>query len=120
MFKDNLFLKFQGFHPSEFTRSYLYDRMTAIQEESPYGANIHAQFTRREHSFKGVVTVYSAAGKFCAVATSSKLKEVVEKLFDQIRKQLQRWKSKRVLHHSLRDLSVESSSPPASEYTETA
>jgi hypothetical protein len=100
----DLFLKFQGFHPSDFTRSYLNDKMSAIHDEAPYGSSLHATFTRRDHLFKGVVTIYSSAGKFFAIASGSKLKEVSHRLVEQIRKQLDRWKSQRFCHESLKDI----------------
>lgn len=95
MFMDDMFLKYQGFHPSDFTRAYLDEKMSAIREEAPYGSHLHATFTRQAHIFKGVVTIYSSAGKFFAVAESTRLKEVTHKLMDQLRRQLNKWKSER-------------------------
>lgn len=104
MLMDDRFLKFQGFHPSDFTRSYLNDKMSAIHEETPYGSTLHATFRRKGHLFKGVVTIYSSAGKFFAVASGNKLKEVTNRLIEQLRKQLDRWKSQRFQHESLKDV----------------
>lgn len=104
MLMDDLYLKFQGFHPSDFTRSYLNDKMSAIRDEAPYGSNLQATFTRRDHLFKGVITIYSSAGKFFAVASGTKLKEVTHKLIEQMRKQLDRWKSQRFQHESIQDV----------------
>lgn len=112
---DNHFLKFQGFHPSNFTRTYLNDKLSAIYDEAPYGSTLQASFTRKDHTFKGVVTIYSSAGKFFAVASGNKLKEVTGKLIEQIRKQLTRWKSQRFQHESLKDFtfhSNDSTTPP--------
>ena len=92
---ENRHLKFQGFHPSEFTRSYLGDKMSAIQDWAPYGSTLKATFTRNDRLFKGVVTIYSSAGKFFAIASGHKLKEVTHKLVQQIHRQLDRWKEKR-------------------------
>lgn len=95
MFIDDMFLKYQGFHPSDFTRAYLDEKMSAIREEAPYGSLLHGTFTRHQHLFKGVVTIYSSAGKFFAVAESTKLKDVTQKLMVQLRKQLDKWKAER-------------------------
>lgn len=95
MYMDDLFLKFQGFHPSDFTRTYLCEKMSAIREEAPYGANLKATFTRQGHAFKGMVTVYSSAGKFFAAADGTKLKDVTHRLINQLRRQLDKWKSER-------------------------
>lgn len=95
MSSENSLIKFQGIHPSSFTRSYLKDKMDAIQDESPYGSNLNATFSRRNHLFKGIVTIHSSHGKFFAAASGTKLKEVTHSLMDQIRKQLGRWKAQR-------------------------
>lgn len=100
---ENMMIKFQGFHPSDFTLSYLDDKMAHLQEEAPHGAHIEATFTRKDSSFKGIVTIFSPAGKFFAVASGSKLKDVTHKLNEQIRKQLAKWKSKTHKKESLKD-----------------
>lgn len=100
---ENMMIKFQGFHPSDFTRSYLDDKMALLQDEAPRGAHMEASFTRRDSAFKGVVTIFSPAGKFFAVASGTKLKEVTHKLNEQIRKQLAKWKSKAHRKESLKD-----------------
>lgn len=105
---DNMMIKFQGFHPSDFTRSYLDDKITTLQYEAPKGAHIEATFTRRDKSFKGIVTIFSPGGKFFAVASGTKLKEVTHKLNEQIRKKLDRWKSKTHGHASLKDFTEDS------------
>ena len=98
MRSDELRLKFQGFHPSDFMRSFLNDEMSALHEEAPYGSILHATFRRKDHSFKGMVSIHSSVGKFFAVASGSQLKAVTHKLIDQMRKQLDRWKSRRFEH----------------------
>lgn len=110
---DDCLLKIQGFHPSEFTRSYLNEKISAIHDEAPYGSTLKAVFTRRNHLFKGVVTIYSSAGKFFAVASGSRLKDVTHKLIEQIRKQLDKWKSQRFEHESLKDVPHAENSQPA-------
>lgn len=106
MHMDDLILKFQGFHPSDFTRSYLHDKMNSLQDEAPYGSYLQATFSRRDHLFKGIVMIHSSAGKFSAVASGTKLKEVTHRLTEQIRRQLDRWKSQRFTHESIRDFSL--------------
>lgn len=95
MFMDDKHLQFQGFHPSEFTRSLLQEKIAALQEEAPYGATIRAVFSRKNKAFKGIVTIYSSAGKFFAIASDSKLKRVTHRLNNQLRRQLEKWKSQR-------------------------
>lgn len=99
---EDFFIKFQGLHPSEFTRSYLTDKLSSLREEAPYGANIQAVFSRQDHLFKGRISIHSSAGKFFATASDSKLKDVTQKLIEQIRKQLGRWKERRFRTSSLK------------------
>lgn len=106
MLTENRFLKFQGFQPSDFTHSYLSDRMDAIHDESPYGSTLKAIFTRKDKLFKGMVTIYSSAGKFFAVASGHRLHDVTHKLTERIRRQLDRWKSRRFDRESLRHFSI--------------
>jgi ribosome-associated translation inhibitor RaiA len=104
MLLDDRFLKFQGFSPSDFTRTFLKDVLSELHEESPYGSTLEATFTKRENFFKGMVTIHSAVGKFFAIADGTQLKEVTHKLVDQIRKQLDRWKSKRFQRESKKEM----------------
>jgi hypothetical protein len=92
---DNVFLKFQGFHPSDYARDYLTSLMEELHDEAPYGATLQANFSRHGHVFRGVVTIYSSAGKFFAQANDNKLKEATRKMVAQIRRQLGKWKSSR-------------------------
>jgi ribosome-associated translation inhibitor RaiA len=102
---ENMMIKFQGFHPSDFTRSYLDEKLATLQEVAPKGAHMEAVFTRDHSHFKGIVTIFSPAGKFFAVANGTKLKEVTHKINEQIRKQLHRWKEKSHRKESLKDFS---------------
>ena len=45
---DDVGIKFQGFHPSKFTSSYLRDKLSALREESPYGAVLQANRFKHE------------------------------------------------------------------------
>lgn len=104
---ENMMLKFQGFHPSDFTRSYLEDKMTILQHEAPYGAHMEATFTRNNKTFKAIVTILSPAGKFFAVASGTKLKEVTHKINHQLQKQMDKWKEKIHRKERIRDLNDE-------------
>lgn len=95
MLKDELSLKFIGFRPSEFAQTSLNKTMSELLDEAPYGAMLKAAFTKKGLQYKGVVTIYSSAGRFFAVSTGSELKKVNHKLTEQIRKQFDKWKSQR-------------------------
>lgn len=92
---DELRLIFHGFNPSESARQSLSDRLSAIQDEAPYGAVVKAEFTRQNRSLKGLVSIQSSAGRFFSMADGTDLTEVMQKLTRRIRRQLDRWKSRR-------------------------
>lgn len=104
---DNLMMKFQGFNPSDFTRSYLENKMTILQDEAPIGANVQATFTRHDHTFKAIVTILSPAGKFFAIANGKKLKDVTHKINQQLQKQLNKWKSRSHKKESLKNINTD-------------
>lgn len=106
MLTQNTNIKFQGFHPSEFTKTYLSEKIDLLQNEAPIGATLKAAFTRNNHKIKGVVSVYSSAGRFFAVASGNKLKLVTDKLTEQIRRQTNKWKTNRFEKTSLKNLNV--------------
>jgi hypothetical protein len=93
MFKDEQQIQYHGFHPSEFIESLINTKMTELLDEAPYGATLKATFTRKENEFKGVVTIYSSAGRFFAAATENNIKEVCQMLVGQMRKKLSKWKT---------------------------
>lgn len=95
MFMSQKKLKFQGFQPSDFTQTFLEDKLNRILEQAPYGAFLDAVFTRKGPQFKGVVTIYSSAGRFFASSSGTQLKAVSNVLTHQLQRQLQKWKSQR-------------------------
>jgi hypothetical protein len=105
MLTQNTNIRFQGFHPSEFTKTYLNEKISLLKSEVPFGATMKAAFTRNNHMIKGVVSVYSSAGRFFAVASGKKLKLVTDKLTEQIRRQTNKWKTNRFEKTSLKNLS---------------
>lgn len=96
MLMEKCLLQFQGFHPTAFSQSYLSERMQSLLLESPPGSTLKAVFKRKNHLIKGIVTVHSSAGRFFAKSEGLKLKEVTHHINEQIRKQLGRWKSRRL------------------------
>ncbi|MCB0343317.1 MAG: hypothetical protein H6626_06865 [Pseudobdellovibrionaceae bacterium] len=88
-------LKFRGFHPSDFTRCYLGEKLSMLHAEAPYGSIMNAEFVRNGKSVRGKISISSKAGQFIAIASGRKLKEVNNKLLTQIRKKLEKWKKRR-------------------------
>lgn len=92
---DNISTEFQGFKPSEHTRTYVDEVLHAIQEEAPYGCAMCANFVRENDRVKGTIKVNSIAGRFFAVAEGSRLSEVSMRLKEQMKHQLNKWKAMR-------------------------
>ena len=93
--KQAAMVQFKGFHPSDYTKNYLEHILSHIQEESPYGSALRATFSRENNVIRGMVRVTSSAGRFFAIAEGSRLHEVGQKLNQQMRRQLEKWKSLR-------------------------
>jgi hypothetical protein len=96
MYLDTLSYQFHGFHPSDFTRDYLTSLLEEIQEEAPYGATLKAHFARQGREFKATIEIHSKAGRFFARATGNRVKEVGHKTLEQIRRQMDKWRSSRI------------------------
>ncbi|MGZ5279971.1 MAG: hypothetical protein ACXWC9_08515 [Pseudobdellovibrionaceae bacterium] len=97
-------VRYHGFHPSDFTQNLLNCIMQEIYDESPDGSCLKASFTRNKEVLRGIVQVNSPAGPFFASATGTHVNEVAHRLLVQMRRRLDKWKSKRFRHERLRDL----------------
>jgi hypothetical protein len=95
MFTEDWFVNFHGFRPSESARAHLTDRLSQILDEAPYRSNLQAAFTRKDGGIRGVLVIHSSAGHFSAFATGRNLNETANKVIRQIRKRLNRWKTRR-------------------------
>ena len=91
----NIYVQYQGFQPSDFTKVYLNSKLNELQERAPYGSTIKATFVREKQNIKAHLRIMSAAGEFFAIAQGKRLRQVNRKLLNQIHKQLQRWKTRR-------------------------
>jgi len=93
MYLDTVNFQFHGFHPSDFTRNYLTSLLEEMQEESPYGATLRGNFTRHGKEFKATVEIHSKAGHFFARANGHRVREVGQRMLEQIRRQLAKWRT---------------------------
>ncbi len=94
---NEILIQYQGFQPSEFTRSYLDLKLSAIHEQAPKGSIVRAVFKRRSKTLTGTVRIMSAAGQFFATASGAHLREVTHLLAERVRRRLRRYKTLR--HH---------------------
>lgn len=115
---DEVVLKFQGFHPSDFTRALLNDVAEEIRREAPTGATVRASFVRKDGVFKGTVEAHSHAGSFFAQSSGPRLLVVARRLLEQMRRKIGKWESTRMARRrSLRDVPTGSWGPESDEYT---
>lgn len=89
-------IQYSGFHPSEWTESYVESAIARMQELAPYGAVIRASFRRKDADFTGMIQINSSVGSFFAKSQSKKIREVCSHLNDQILHQLGKWKQSRL------------------------
>jgi len=85
-------VQFQGYRPSEFVQEYLDEHLKELQLEA-CGATLKATFKRESRTLKGIVSLYSSAGHFLAIAKGNKTADVCRKLMVQIRRQIEKKKS---------------------------
>ena len=102
---EDINIQYQGLHPSHETDVYLRAIMGELLEEAPYGASLKAQFSTKNDVVKGMITIRSVVGPFFCLATGGDLRVVGHQLLNQMRRRLDKWKSKRfnregVRHHA--------------------
>lgn len=104
MSKENIILTYQGFTPSEYTKEYIYSIMQEINQESPESTHLKVSFIKKNKEVKGMIHVYSAAGSFFSTAIGSHSKLVAEKMLNQVRRKISKWKTKNHEKVSLKNL----------------
>jgi hypothetical protein len=99
---DDIKIQFEGFSPPDFVHSYFVDLLEQIREEAPAWANIRANVHRAGEEFRGMIRITSQAGEFFTTASARKVNELGRKLTQRIRRQLDKWKSTRFSHETIR------------------
>ena len=100
---DDIKIKFQGFSPTEFTQTYFREVFERLHEEAPASSFLKATVSKVNDGFKAVVQINSSAGHFFATSHAHKITELGHDIVAKMHRQLDRWKSKRRSHESLRD-----------------
>jgi ribosome-associated translation inhibitor RaiA len=95
---EEVIVQYHGIHTSDLTKNSIKALIDEIHEEGPTTATVRAMFTKRakENDYRGIVHVHSKAGSFFTAATHSNLMEVAEKVLEQMRRQMDKWKSNRI------------------------
>lgn len=102
MSKNQIITHFNGFHPSPDTKNFIETILSDMQRELPRGSIVRGHFSRQKKIMKGILQVQSNQGPFFAVASSESLREVALELTVQMRKRMEKWKSKRHDKHGLK------------------
>ena len=94
MLKNNITIHFHDFHPSPGTKKYIDSIVSEIHQELPNGATVRATFSKNGELFKGMLQVGSFSGPLFATVVAEDLNTVTVKLIDQMRRRLEKFKSK--------------------------
>ena len=95
MLTGRVHIHYSGLNPSETTKVYVESIIHEIETELPEGARLRVTFSKRNDVVKGILQVGSNAGPFFSVAASNNLKDVAFKLIHQMRRRIDKWKTKR-------------------------
>ena len=93
---EHIMIQYQGFHPSEFTKSYLDSKLSDLLAQAPSDSSVRAIFTRKNKELVASVKIASTRGHFFATARGLHLRDVSRKLAERVRRRLNRWKKVRV------------------------
>lgn len=94
---DHPLLKFSGFNPTDALKSYLISKVEDLYDYSPYGSNFIATVTHESGIFNAMITVNSISRNFLVKASGEAASDVCDSIVTQLRKQLDLWKSIRIL-----------------------
>ena len=94
MSKHQVTVHYHDFHPSEQTRFFIDSIVNEIQRELPQGSTVRATFSLKDKLVKGMLQVGSYGGPFFTVAAAEDLKEVTMKLLEQMRRRIDKFKTK--------------------------
>ncbi len=97
MLNEDFSLKFSGFEPTEEVKKWIDALLRETHLKSPSQSFLKATFTFTNGLFEGVIDVTSSAGRFVAKAVDADVRHLPSKLFDGIRNELDRWKSRRTI-----------------------
>lgn len=98
----NFTVQYHNFHPSQATKEYIESVLSAVQQELPGGATARAHFTIKDKVVKATLQVGSFYGPFFSSAAADDLHLVTVKLVEQLRRRLEKFKSKRRSHEGLK------------------
>ena len=116
MSSDNVTIKFQGFKMNEWTKKYVRSLFSEMADQSPRTAKINVTLTKKDNLIKGMIHIHSSDGSFFSSAVDQNIKTVSEKILFQVRKRLERWKSKHHEHKSIKNLELKNNNNKENYY----
>lgn len=104
MSKSNVVVSYHNLHPSEETKQFIESVIQEIHHELPVGSTIKAKFSAKDHAVKALLNVRSYGGPFFAVGTSTSVRDVAMQLLEQMRRRIDKFKSKTYRRKSLKNI----------------
>ena|SRR6185437_14666667 len=99
---ETVIVQFEGFSPSRFSQTYFRRLAEQIRDESPSWATVRTSVHKAGKGFRGAMKITSAAGEFFVTANAERVTDLGHKLKTRVRRQLSRWKSKRISRETIR------------------
>lgn len=97
MLSENFKVQFSGFEPSEEFRKWVDKLLRETHLKSPSQSFLKATFKKTGGLIEGMIDVSSTVGRFAAKAVDRDFLPLGKKLSDGIVKELDRWKSMRII-----------------------
>lgn len=95
MSKSRITIHYHDFHPTEFSKEFIESMINEIERELPVGSSVRLNFSIKDELVKGMLQVASGAGPLFSVAAAEDIREVALKLVQQMRRRMDRFKTKR-------------------------
>lgn len=87
-------VSYRNLHPSTETQEYINSIVNEIYNELPGSSTIKATFSAKDDVVKGMVHINSRGGPYFAVAVSTSVNEIGTKLLEQLRRRIDKVKTR--------------------------
>ncbi len=91
---NSIVITYRNIHPSTETKAFIDSIVNEIYNELPATSTIRATFSSKDDVVKGMMHVHTNGGPFFAVAISTSVSEIGSKLLEQMRRRIDKVKSK--------------------------
>lgn len=97
-------IQYHDFHPSEVSKEFIQNVITNMLDELPNGSTVKATFYLKDKLIKGMFQVRSYGGPFFSVAVGEDMHALTVKLLAQMRRRIEKFKSKQHARDGLKHL----------------